>query len=118
MTYRVYQYPKCSTCRNALRWLDAKGADYQTVDVTLTPPTKTELEMMLAHYNGDLRRLFNTSGTQYRELRIKDKLPAMSPSQAIEFLSRNGKLIKRPFLIAPDVGLIGFKESEWTASLP
>lgn len=113
MPLKIYQYPKCSTCRKALKWLDAKGIAYDAVDITENPPTKTELKKMLSHYDGDLRRLFNTSGVQYRELKIKDKLPTMSPADAIALLSGNGKLIKRPFLLTKDAGVIGFKEDEW-----
>ena len=113
MPHKIYQYAKCSTCRNALKWLDARGQDYKAIDITETPPSKAELKTMLAHYDGDLRRLFNTSGVQYRELGIKDKLPTMSPARAIDLLSGNGKLIKRPFLLTRSKGLVGFKEDEW-----
>ena len=114
MPLKVYQYPKCSTCRKALKWLDAKGIAYDTVDITEKPPSKTELKKMLSHYDGYLRRLFNTSGVQYRELKIKDKLPTMSATDAVDLLSGNGRLIKRPFLLTKDAGVIGFKEDEWT----
>lgn len=117
MSLKVYQYPKCSTCRKALKWLDANSVDYTTVDITEKPPTKTELKKMLAHYDGEIRRLFNTSGIQYRELKIKDRLPTMTAAQAADLLSGNGKLIKRPFLLTKDAGLVGFKEEEWRAIL-
>jgi arsenate reductase (glutaredoxin) len=117
MPHKIYQYPKCSTCRNALKWLDANGHAYDALDITEQPPSKKELKQMLAHYNGELRRLFNTSGVQYRELKVKDKLPSMSEDQAIDLLSGNGKLIKRPFLLTDDAGRVGFKEDEWKAAL-
>jgi len=115
MALKVYQYPKCSTCRKALKWLDTNGTTYTSVDITEKPPTKTELKKMLAHYDGDLKRLFNTSGIQYRELKIKDKLPSMSDKEAIDLLSQNGKLIKRPFVLTDSAGLVGFKEPEWAS---
>lgn len=115
MTTTVYQYPKCSTCRKALKWLDAKGIDYKSIDITETPPSKKALQQMLSTYDGDLRRLFNTSGQVYREQGIKDKLKDMTPSAAIDLLAGNGKLIKRPFVLANSAGAVGFKEDEWTA---
>ena len=115
MPQKIYEYPKCSTCRKALKWLDAKGIEYTKIDITEKPPTKTELKKMLAHYDGEIRRLFNTSGIQYRELKIKDKLPKMSAAEAIDLLSSNGKLVKRPFVLTKDAGAVGFKEDEWKA---
>jgi Spx/MgsR family transcriptional regulator len=117
MALKVYQYPKCSTCRKALKWLDAADLDYSAPDITEHPPSKSELKKMLAHYNGEIKRLFNTSGQLYREFAIKDKLPAMSDAEAIDLLSQHGKLIKRPFLLTTDVGLVGFKEDEWKSAL-
>jgi Spx/MgsR family transcriptional regulator len=117
MTRKVYQYPKCSTCRKALKWLDSKDLSYVAPDITETPPSKKELAAMLAHYDGDLRRLFNTSGQVYRELKIKDRLATMTRSEAMDLLAANGKLIKRPFLIDADHGLVGFKQDEWSSAL-
>ncbi len=70
---------------------------------------------MLASYSGEVRKLFNTSGMQYRELNMKEKLPVMSAKQAIDLLAENGKLIKRPFLLKADKGIVGFKEELWAA---
>ena len=72
---------------------------------------------MLSHYDGEIKRLFNTSGQVYREFGIKDKLKAMSDTEAVDLLSQHGKLIKRPFLLTKDVGLVGFKEEEWQSAL-
>lgn len=113
MPIKIYQYPKCSTCRKALKFLDANNIDYTAVDITEKPPTKTELKQMLKHQNGEIRKLFNTSGVQYRELKIKDKLPTMTEKEAINLLSQNGKLIKRPFLLTQTTGFVGFKEDLW-----
>ena len=117
MPHKIYQYPKCSTCRKALKWLDSQDVSYDTIDITEHPPTKAELKKMLGHYDGDLRRLFNTSGVQYRELKMKDKLPTMSAAEAIDLLSKNGKLIKRPFLLTAKAGAIGFKQDEWESAV-
>lgn len=110
---KLYQYPNCSTCRKAIKFLNANGLKFDSIDITQTPPTKAELQTMLSNYNGEIRKLFNTSGVQYRELNMKEKLPDMSSAQAIELLSGNGKLIKRPFLVDGNKSIVGFKEDLW-----
>ncbi|MCL4151758.1 UNVERIFIED_CONTAM: hypothetical protein GTU68_041526 [Idotea baltica] len=113
---KLYQYPKCSTCRKAVKFLNEQGIEFKSIDITEKPPAKTELKAMLACYKGDVRKLFNTSGVQYRELKMKDKLPTMTAKQAIDLLAGNGKLIKRPFLLNADKqGIVGFKEEAWQA---
>ena len=111
---KLYQYPKCSTCRKAVKFLNEKGLAFESIDITLTPPSVDELELMLSQ-QGDIKKLFNTSGVQYRELDMKTQLPTMSDVDALALLSQNGKLIKRPFLIddAKALGLVGFKEELW-----
>ena len=115
MTLKVYEYEGCSTCKKALKWLDAKGVAYQRVPIVETPPSAAELKRML-QLKGDLRKLFNTSGILYREMKIGEKLPAMSEADAIALLSKHGKLVKRPFVLLEDKGLLGFKEDEWKAA--
>ena len=110
---KVYQYKKCSTCVKALKFLDKKGVSYEAIDITEKPPTKKELKAMLDQYDGQLRKLFNTSGVLYREMKVKDKLPKMTEKEALDLLSRNGKLVKRPFVISNQLGRVGFKEEEW-----
>jgi arsenate reductase len=114
----LYQYPKCSTCRKAVNYLKAQGVEFDAIDITEQPPTKEELLMMLENYQGEIRKLFNTSGVQYRELNLKAKLPDLTTGQAIDLLSGNGKLIKRPFILTSDNrGFVGFKEMEWSTLL-
>jgi arsenate reductase len=110
---KLYQYPNCGTCRKASKYLTQRGLAYESINIVEQPPTKIELRIMLASYDGELRKLFNTSGIQYRELNMKEKLPNMSDDQAIELLSGNGKLIKRPFLLDGDRGIVAFKEELW-----
>lgn len=111
---KLYQYPKCSTCRNAAKFLNENDIEYQSIDITEKPPSKTELKAMLSSYQGNIRKLFNTSGLQYRELNMKDKLASMSEQEAINLLADNGMLIKRPFLLnTSNEGLVGFKEIDW-----
>jgi arsenate reductase len=110
---KLFIYPKCSTCHKALKYLHDKHLSVQPVDISITPPNKTELKTMLQIYEGNLRKLFNTSGKQYRELKLKDKLAEMSQEDALTLLSKNGMLVKRPFLLTKDGGAVGFKPAEW-----
>ena len=112
---KLYQYPNCSTCRKAIKFLNEQEIAFDSINITQTPPTKAELEVMLASYEGDMRKLFNTSGVQYRELNMKDRMPTISDKEAIALLAENGKLIKRPFLLnANRQGVVGFKEPDWS----
>jgi len=113
MKVRIYEYSKCSTCRKALKFLDNSNVAYEKVPIVETPPTKAELKKMLALQGGNLKKLFNTSGEVYRTMKIGEKLASMSESEALELLASNGKLIKRPFALAGDKGLVGFNEDEW-----
>lgn len=115
MKIRVYEYEGCSTCRNALKWLDAKGVAYEKAPIVETPPSVAELKKMKS-FVGDLKRLFNTSGVLYREMKIGDKLKTMSEADALVLLSKHGKLVKRPFVLLEDRGLLGFKQDEWSAA--
>ncbi len=115
---KIYTYAKCGTCRKALKHLDGKGVAYKEVPVREQPPTKAELKKMLKYYDGEIRRLFNTAGGDYKEMNLKSKLPKMSETQAIDLLASNGNLVKRPFVLGEGFGLVGFKEEEWkTAGL-
>lgn len=109
---KVYEYEKCSTCRKALKFLDARGVRYRRVPIVERPPTPPELQEMLRRV-GDIRRLFNASGKLYRELKLAEKLPRMSEEAALDFLARHGKLVRRPFALGATVALVGFDEAEW-----
>lgn len=109
----VYAYKNCSTCRNAKLWLEKKKIPFQEKAIRETPPTKTELKTMLAHLGGDLKKLFNTSGEDYRSLGLKDKLPKLSQDEAFDLLTKNGNLVKRPFVLGEKTGLVGFNEEVW-----
>lgn len=113
MALKVYSYKKCSTCVKALKFLQSKKIEPQVIDITEQPPTKKELELMLKNYGGEIKKLFNTSGVAYRENNIKDKLANMSKAEALAMLSKNGKLVKRPFVLKGSKGLVGFIEEEW-----
>jgi arsenate reductase len=110
---KVYEYDKCSTCRKALKFLDRKGVAYERVPIVEKPPTPAELKRMLQAQGGNIKKLFNTSGVQYRELKISEKLPSMTEEQAIRLLSQNGKLVKRPFVLDEGFAAVGFDEKQW-----
>ena len=106
-------YPKCTTCQKARKWLDEQGAAYQLRDIKTQRPTQVELADWYAKSGLPLKRFFNTSGLVYKEMKLKDKLPAMSEAEQIALLASDGKLIKRPLLISENQVLVGFKADEW-----
>ena len=114
---KIYGYNKCSTCQKALKFLNAKGVEFINIPIVEQPPSKAEIRQMLTYLKvrGEtFKNLFNTSGVQYRELGISQKIKeGMTESQAIDLLSGNGKLIKRPFLLTEHNGRVGFKPDEW-----
>lgn len=115
---RIYVYDKCSTCRDAVAFLKARGVEFVSVPIRQQPPTVAELERMRALKDG-VRRLFNSSGLDYKSMGMKDRLPAMTDAEALELLSGHGNLVKRPFLLTSDGrGLLGFKKPEWEAVFP
>ncbi|HEY8271621.1 MAG TPA: Spx/MgsR family RNA polymerase-binding regulatory protein [Pseudobdellovibrionaceae bacterium] len=117
---KVYEYSGCSTCKKALKFLDARKLKYEVLAIVERPPTKVELERMLAlvkEEGGDLKKLFNTSGVLYKEMKISEKFSRMSESEALDLLAENGKLVKRPFVLGADFGLLGFKEEQWKKRL-
>lgn len=117
MAVKVYQYDKCGTCKKALRWLDAHGVDYETIDITARPPSKTALKKHWKASGLPLRKLFNTSGQSYRQGGFKEKLQTMSDGEAIEALAADGKLIKRPIVVGDDFVLVGFDEKKYERAL-
>lgn len=115
----IYAYQGCSTCRDAMKWLKQHDLPFREIAIRETPPSLTELRSVLKAMNGELRRLFNVSGQDYRALGLKDKLPTMSTDEALTLLSQNGNLVKRPFAfdVTKQVYLVGFKADEWQAAL-
>jgi arsenate reductase (glutaredoxin) len=110
---KVYVYRNCDSCRRALRFLDAEGIPYDALPIRETPPTRVELQRMLELLGGDLRRLFNVSGRDYRALGLKDRLKSMRVDEALALLAGNGNLVKRPFALSPEDGAAGFDETVW-----
>ncbi len=109
---KVYQYSGCSTCRKAIQFLTKSKIQFESIPIRETPPKVTELKKA-KHYLGDIKKLFNTSGNDYREGNWKEKINVISEEDAFKALSNNGNLVKRPFVVLPESVLVGFKEDEW-----
>ena len=114
---KVYCYNRCSTCKKALKWLDEKGIAHEVVDIKADHPDEEKLRKYHAASGLPLKRFFNTSGKQYRELGLSKKLPGMSEDEQYALLATDGMLVKRPLLIGDDFVLTGFKEAEWEEKL-
>ncbi len=106
-------YPKCSTCKKAEKWLEAKGIDFEKRDIKTENPSAEELKEWHQKSGLPLKRFFNTSGNLYKEMKLKDRLPEMSEEEQIQLLSTDGMMVKRPILVDGDAVLVGFKEKEW-----
>lgn len=111
------EYPKCSTCRKAKKWLDEHGIEYTDRHIVEQNPTADELREWRERSGIPLKKLFNTSGMLYRELKLKDRLPSMSEDEQFELLASNGMLVKRPLVVTDSTVLTGFKEAEWSEKL-
>lgn len=107
------EYPKCSTCKKAKKWLEENNIEFIDRDITRETPTVKELTEWIARSGQDIKKWFNTSGLKYKELNLKDKLLAMSDKEKIELLASNGMLIKRPILVSDKEIFTGFKEEMW-----
>lgn len=121
MPIKIYEYKSCSTCQKARKFLDTKKLKYQAFPIVEQPPTVSELKTMLKYLkaqDGSFKNLFNTSGVLYREMNISQKIKdGMSEEEALQLLSKNGKLIKRPFLLTENNGTVGFKQDLWSQLL-
>jgi len=117
MAITIYQYKGCSTCRKAMKWLDAQGLEYTSVAIVEAPPTVPELASMVERSGLPLKKFFNTSGQSYRAGGWKDKLSALSTQEKLEGLAADGKLIKRPLVDAGSTVLVGFRAESWAEAL-
>ena len=106
-------YPKCTTCKKAQAYLEAKGTAYDFRDIKLENPSEEELRQWCKVSGLPLKKLFNTIGLQYNALGLKDKLPAMSEEEQLALLATDGLLVKRPILVGDDFVLTGFRQQEW-----
>ncbi len=111
------QYPKCSTCQKAKKWLDEHHIKYTDRNITEENPSYAELKIWREKSGLLLKKFFNTSGLLYKDMQLKDKLLAMGAEEQLKLLATNGMLVKRPIIVTDDVVLVGFKETEWDEKL-
>lgn len=107
------QYPRCTTCKKAKKFLQENNVAFDDRDITIDNPTVEELEKWIALSGLEIKKFFNTSGVLYREMNLKDKIKDMSSEEMIKLLATDGKLVKRPLLICEDKVLVGFKEDQY-----
>ena len=117
MPVHVYQYPKCSTCRKALKWLDARRVKYEKTDLVSDPISLSKLKDLHKRSKLPIARFFNTSGESYRAGDFKSRLAKLSDSEALACLAKDGKLVKRPIVDAGKTVLVGFDEKAYGAAL-
>ncbi|HEY1552354.1 MAG TPA: Spx/MgsR family RNA polymerase-binding regulatory protein [Kofleriaceae bacterium] len=117
MALTIYQYPNCSTCKQALKWLAANHIAATSIDIVKSPPPVAVLQRAQKLANVPVKKLFNLAGASYRDGDFKTKLPAMTDAQAFAALAKDGKLIKRPLVVGEDLALVGFDEAAWRAAL-
>lgn len=110
---KFINYPRCSTCVRAKKWLESNDIEFEDRDIVVNNPTEKEIKEYLKKSGKEIKKFFNTSGILYREMNLKDKLATMSEDEMIKLLATNGKLVKRPLIVAEKDVLIGFKEEEW-----
>ena len=112
------QYPPCSTCKKAKKWLDENGVSYTDRHIKENRPSYEELKNWIENSGLPVKKFFNTSGLQYRALELKDKLPGMSVEEQLQLLATDGMLVKRPLVITEDGKVLtGFKEADWAKIL-
>lgn len=111
------EYPKCSTCKKAKKWLDDHNVEYTDRHIVEDNPTYDELKDWYEKSGLPLKKFFNTSGMLYREMQLKDKLPTMSDEDKLKLLATDGMLVKRPLIVSDNLVLTGFKEAEWAERL-
>lgn len=111
---KAYTYSGCGTCKKAVRFLRDRGVAFEEVAIREHPPTTAELKGALKSVHGEIRRLFNTSGRDYKEMELSKKLPSLTENEAIALLAGNGNLVKRPFVVLDAGYLVGFNEATWS----
>jgi arsenate reductase len=113
--FKFYGYKKCATCCKAEKFLQQAGIVYEFIDITQNPPTGDEILAIGERAQVPLNKLFNTSGVQYRELKIKERLPALSQREILALLASNGRLIKRPLVTDGKRATVGFHAEQFAA---
>lgn len=113
MTIQFIQYPKCTTCKKAQKWLNENNINYNNIHIVEQTPSKEQLEAFWKASGLPLKKFFNTSGLKYKELQLKDKLPTMTEDEQLQLLASDGMLIKRPITTDGKKVTLGFKESDF-----
>ncbi|ATH60722.1 MULTISPECIES: arsenate reductase family protein [Staphylococcus] len=113
---KFYQYPNCTTCKKAAKFLQEYGVSYEPIDIVQHTPTKKEFKEIIDATGIDINKLFNTHGAKYRELGLKDKLKDLSDEEKLDLLSSNGMLVKRPLAVLGNKATVGFKEDQYKAT--
>ncbi len=111
---KFYGYKKCNTCRNAEKALEKLGQKYEFIDITEQPPAASALKKIMGQSGEELKKFFNTSGVQYKELKIKDKIAAMKENEIISLLAGNGRLLKRPLVTDGSQSTVGFDDKKFS----
>ena len=114
---KLYCYPRRTTCKKAVKWLEENGINYEYKHIVEETPSKEDIKKYYKESGLPLKRFFNTSGNVYKELNLKEKLAEMSEDEQFELLASNGMVLKRPLLVGKDFVLVGFKEAEWAEKL-
>ena len=113
MSYLFIEYPKCSTCQKAKKWLENQNVNFEARHIVEETPTVKELKEWIEKSDLEVKKFFNTSGLVYKNMNLKEKLPSMTDAEKLQLLASNGMLIKRPILIGEDFVLVGFREEQW-----
>lgn len=111
------QYPKCSTCIKAKKWLEENNIEFESRDITKDNPKEEELPIWIKKSNLPIQKFFNTSGKIYKEQNLKDKVKNSKEKELISILASNGMVVKRPLFVTEDFVLVGFNEKEWSEKL-
>ena len=117
MSVLFVEYPKCTTCKRAKKFLTENNIEFEDRHIAEENPTKEELKEWLAKSGLPINKFFNTSGVLYREMQLKDKVKTLKEDELLDILATNGMLVKRPIVVKADIVLVGFKEEEWIERL-
>ena len=115
--YLLIEYPKCSTCQKAKKWLERQNVNFQASHIVEETPTAQELQNWLEKSGIEIKKFFNTSGLVYKSMNLKEKLAQMTDAEKLQLLASNGMLIKRPILVGEDFMLVGFREEQWSEKI-
>jgi len=117
MKYEFICYTRWTTCKKAKSWLEESNIEFEERPIKEENPTENELKQWIEKSGYPIKKFFNTSGTVYKDLNIKEKLAEMSEEEQIKLLATDGMLVKRPILVGENIVLVGFKEDEWNKKL-